>query len=253
MLDPKSATPLYQQVADDIKHKIESGEYKAGQMLPSESKCCEAYQVSRVTVRNAISDLVDQNLLIKRHGKGTYVQKQKIPTNLFHFHGFTTICRENNIEIMTHILCARKEAASLHDMRALGLSEGSSIVYLKRLRYADGHPVIIEHIHLPYEKFHFLLSTPMENRSLYETIAEYTGANPEEYCHTKITLEASAATPEEAHLLNIETEKPLFIQKDTVISDTGEPIHWTKQIMSGNYFKFCLSSNHNRLTINLER
>lgn len=252
MLDSLSATPLYQQVADDIKQKIISGEYKAGQILPSETKCCEIYQVSRVTIRNAISDLVDQGLLVKKHGKGTFVQKQKIPSNLFTFHGFTTTCRENNIEIKTHILCSRKQEASLLDIRALNLREGDYIVYLKRLRFADGHPVIIEHVHLPYEKYKFLLCIDMEDRSLYETIAEKTGANPEEYCYTKITLEAAAATPEEAHFLNIENGKPLFVLNETIISNTGEPIHWTKQIMSGNYFKFYLSSSSNKLAINLE-
>lgn len=253
MLDPNSATPLYQQVADDIKQKIESGEYKAGQILPSETRYCEIYNVSRVTVRNALSDLADQGFLLKRHGKGTYVQNKKIPSNLFTFNGFTTICRENNIETTSHVLCTRKEKASLQDIRTLGLHEEDFIIYLKRLRYADGHPVIIEHVHLPYRNYEFLLSVDMENRSLYETIAEHTGANPEEYCHTEITLEASAATPEEAHFLNIETGKPLFIQKETVISDIGEPIHWTKQIMSGNYFKFYLSSSNNKLAINLSQ
>lgn len=252
MLDNFSATPLYQQVADDIKQKIENGTYQAGQMLPSETKYCEIYQVSRVTIRNAIADLVEQGMLVKRHGKGTFVQKPKIPSNLFTFNGFTTTCRENNIQIKTHVLCAKKLEATLSDIRSLNLKEGDFIVYLKRLRYADGHPVILEHVHLPYEKYKFLLSLEMENRSLYETIAENTGANPEEYCYTKITLEASAATPEEAHFLNIETGKPLFILEETIISDAGEPIHWTKQIMSGNYFKFYLSSDHNKLAINLQ-
>ncbi|MDD3172590.1 MAG: GntR family transcriptional regulator [Herbinix sp.] len=252
MLDSDSATPLYLQVADDIKQKIASGEYKAGQILPSETKCCEIYQVSRVTIRNAISDLVDQGLLVRKHGKGSYVEKQKIPSNLFTFSGFTTTCRENNIQIKTHILCALKQEASMNDLRVLNLHEGDYIVYLKRLRFADEHPVIIEHVHLPYDKYKFLLSIDLEDKSLYEIITEHTGLNPEKYCNTKITLEATAATPEEAHFLNIENGKPLIVYQETVISNTGEPVHWTKQIMSGNYFKFYLSNNYNKLSINLE-
>ena len=252
MIEHESAVPLYQQIENDIKDKIIRGEYQAGQMLPSESKFCELYQVSRVTIRNAISDLVEQGILIRKHGKGTFVENQKIPSNLITFSGFTTICRENNIKINTHILCVRRQEASMYDIRALKLKEGEDIVYIKRIRYADGHPVIIEHVHLPYKEYSFLLNEDLEDRSLYKTIEQHMGSNPENYCHTKICLEASAATPEEALFLKLQPGNPLFILKEEIISDSGQPIHWTKQIMSGNYFKFYLSSTTNRLSIKIE-
>ena len=252
MIEHESAIPLYQQIENDIKDKIISGEYQAGQMLPSESKFCEMYQVSRVTVRNAISDLVEQGILIRKHGKGTFVENQKIPSNLITFSDFTTTCRENNIKINTHILCVRRQEASMYDIRTLNLKENDDIVYIKRIRYADSHPVIIEHVHLPYKEYSFLLNEDLEDRSLYKTIEQHMGSNPENYCHTKICLEASAATPEEALFLKLQPGNPLFILKEEIISDSGQPIHWTKQIMSGNYFKFYLSSTTNRLSIKIE-
>ena len=252
MLEHESAIPLYQQLENDIKDKIASGEYKSGQMLPSENKYCEMYQVSRVTVRNAITDLVDQGILIRKHGKGTFVANQKISNNLVKFQGFTSTCRENHIETKTHILCVRRQEASLYDMRTLNLKEGDDIIYIKRIRYADGHPVIIEHVHLPYHEYSFLLREDMENRSLYAVIEKNTGSTPESYCYAKLCLEASAATPEEALFLDIPAGSPLFILKEEVISDQGTPIHWTKQIMSGSYFKFHLSNDTNRLSINMD-
>ena len=140
----------------------------------------------------------------------------------------------------------------MYDMRALKLKENDDIVYIKRIRYADSHPVIIEHVHLPYKEYSFLLNENLEDRSLYKTIEQKTGANPENYCHTKICLEASAATPEEALFLKLQPGNPLFILKEEIISDNDQPIHWTKQIMSGNYFKFYLSNTTNRLSINIE-
>ena len=98
MLKNDSVIPLYQQVADDIKHRIETSEYVAGQMIPSETKLCEMYQVSRITVRNAISMLVDEEILVKRHGKGTFVQNNKIASDLFNFAGFTTTWEKKNIK-----------------------------------------------------------------------------------------------------------------------------------------------------------
>lgn len=252
MIEHESAIPLYQQIENDIKQKIMTGEYQAGQMLPSESKFCEMYQVSRVTIRNAITDLVDQGILIRKHGKGTFVENQKITSNLVTFSGFTTTCRENNLRINTHILCVRRQEASMYDIRTLQLEEGDDIIYIKRIRYADGHPVIIEHVHLPYQEYSFLLEEDLEDRSLYDTLEKHTGANPENYCHTTICLEASGATPEEALFLKLQPGNPLFILKETIISDVGHPIHWTKQIMSGNYFKFYLTDTINKLSINID-
>lgn len=252
MLNTQSATPLYQQISDTIRKKIASGEYQPGQPLPSEAKLCEIFGVSRITVRNAIQELVEQNILIKKHGKGTFVQENKIASNLFNFKGFTSTCKENNIQVFSHVLCLRKQAPTASQIKALNLSPEDDVIYLKRLRYADEHPVIIEHAYLPYDRYAFLLEKDIENKSLYDTIAAETGASPEEYCYTNIELETSGATPEEAHYLEIPAGSPLFILNETIYTEDTQPVHHTKQIMSGNYFKFTLSNLQNKLMINLE-
>lgn len=251
MLNIQSATPLYQQISDTIKKKISFGEYRPGQPLPSEAKLCEIFKVSRITVRNAIQELVEQDILVKKHGKGTYVRESKIASNLFNFKGFTSTCSENNIRVFTHVLCLCKQTPTASQMHALSLSPDDSVVYLKRLRYANGHPVIIEHAYLPYQEYAFLLEEDLENKSLYETISSKSGSNPEEYCYTNIELETSGAMPEEADYLKIPSGSPLFVLNETIYSDERHPVHHTKQIMSGNYFKFTLSNFQNKLTINL--
>ncbi len=73
-LESNKKAPLYQQLYDAILNKVRSGEYQVGEKIPSEEQLMTIYGVSRVTVRNAIKQLVDENILIKRHGKGTFVQ-----------------------------------------------------------------------------------------------------------------------------------------------------------------------------------
>ena len=254
MLEAESAVTLYQQIADDILEKIKSGEYAEGQMLPSEAKFCEIYGVSRVTVRSAISDLVDRELVVRRHGKGTFVAKKKIDSNLFHFEGFTTACKRNHVSTHTRILRAERVPATPYDIRELKLQPGADVILLSRLRIANGIPVIIEHVRLSAEKYGFLLDIDMEDKSLYAVLGEHTGSNPEDYCNVTLTLEVGAATPEEAELLEIETGMPLFILKETITSqETGLPVHWTKQVMSGNYFKYTITSSNNTLGINLKK
>ena len=77
-LDQNSIVPLYKQLKDRIKEAILSGELKPNQKIPSELELSQTYQISRITVRNAISELVDEELLEKKQGKGTFVRKRKI-------------------------------------------------------------------------------------------------------------------------------------------------------------------------------
>ena len=74
MIKLNSAIPLYQQVAEDLKNRIEQGEFCSGQSIPSEAKLCEQYEVSRITIRNAIAELVEQEILVKYQGKGVFVR-----------------------------------------------------------------------------------------------------------------------------------------------------------------------------------
>ena len=252
MLESQSEVPLYQQISNDIQGKIKSGIYKEGQMLPSESKFCEIYNVSRVTVRSAIADLVDRELVVRKHGKGTFVTKKKIDSSLFHFEGFTTACKRNHVSTKTHVLKLEEQKASTKDIRLLQLNEGDTVIYLQRLRFANNIPVIIEHVCLPKKQYGFLLEEDLENKSLYSVLAEHTGINPEDNCNVSITIETSAATSEEARLLNIKNGMPLFVLKETIFSrDTGMPVHHTKQIMSGNYFIFTLTNENNQLSLNM--
>ena len=252
MLDTQSEVTLYQQIYDDIKQKISSGEYAEGQALPSEAKLCEIYGVSRVTVRAAIAELAENEMVVKKHGKGTFVTRKKLDSSLFRFEGFTTACRRNNVEISTHVLTIEEQKPTARDIQLLKLTADDSIVYINRLRYANGIPVVIEHVRLSKKKYGFLLDCDLENKSLYATLAEHTGANPEDYCNVSIMLEAGAATTEEARLLNIRKGMPLFILRETVASsDTNEPVHWTKQLMSGSYFQFTLSNDESKLGLQL--
>ena len=201
MLDTQSEVTLYQQIYDDIKQKISSGEYAEGQALPSEAKLCEIYGVSRVTVRAAIAELAENDLVVKKHGKGTFVTRTKMDSSLFRFEGFTTACKRNNAEIQTHVLQLEEQKPTARDRQLLKLDPDDTVIYLNRLRYANGIPVVIEHVKLSKKKYSFLLDCDLENKSLYATIAEHTGANPEDYCNVNVMLEAGTATSEEAKLL----------------------------------------------------
>lgn len=252
MLKNDSVVPLYQQVADDIKHRIETSEYVAGQMIPSETKLCEMYQVSRITVRNAISMLVEEEILVKRHGKGTFVQNNKIPSDLLNFSGFTTTWKKKDIKTYTHVISITKQNASKKIAQKLQIPEDTAIIYLKRLRYANDHAVILEHVYLPYEKYKFLFTVELENESLYSVMAAHTGFNPEHSCNSITTLEACNANSEEASLLELNDSNVVVIMGETVVQPSGEVVHYTKQVLAACHFKFSMFNRGDMLGMELQ-
>lgn len=248
-----NVVPLYQQIADDIRQRIDKGEYIAGQMIPSESKLCEMYQVSRITVRSAITKLVEDEVLIKRHGKGTFVQSTKIPSELLTFAGFTTAMKQKGMNIQTHMLAAEKQNASRKIAQVLAIPENEPIVYLKRLRSINGHDVILEHVYLSYEKYAFLLDIDLENKSMYSIINEKTGFNPEVSCNSYSTLEAADATSDEMSLLELNENNAVIIVEETVAKSSGEVVHFTKQIHAGSAFKFSIANRAKFMDIDITR
>src|SRR5699024_8834678 len=92
-LDTASATPLFQQLAEELRQAIRTGEYPAGSQLPTEHQLCDRYQVSRVTVRKALEELSQRGEVIRRPGKGTFVANKKFQRDLTSVLSFTEMCR----------------------------------------------------------------------------------------------------------------------------------------------------------------
>ncbi len=148
MLDKASATPFYQQIANQIRSRIESGEYEPGQLLPTEPMLCKEYDVSRITVRSAIQSLADLGLVIKKPGKGSFVADNISRQSYKSFRGFTAICRENGIPTYSHILKLKQVTPTPDAMRELKLKVDDTVVYLERVRIAASKPVVLERTYL---------------------------------------------------------------------------------------------------------
>ena len=95
MLDTTSIVPLYKQLKDLILKEIAEGQLKPNQKIPTELEMSEMYQISRMTVRKALAQLVDEGVLAKKQGKGTFVQEQKMEEDLSSPNSFTNLCKRN--------------------------------------------------------------------------------------------------------------------------------------------------------------
>lgn len=246
MLKQTSAVPLYIQIKDLLGQQIKEKKYLPGELIPSEGELMQTFGVSRVTIRAAISELVDEGILQKKQGKGTFVCTPKLQTSVSELGSFTDLCRTQGMTPTSRILCAKTTLASERDVHQLGVSGGSEVVYIYRVCYADGVPVMIEHNFFPLT-FAGLLEEPLENRSLYTILSERYGIclNLENPMCFELSLEVASASEAEAELLNIKRGRPLFLIRERICTEAGVPIQRSKQLLMGDGFKFTFRSHNN--------
>lgn len=234
-LDQSSIVPLYKQLKDMIKESIMDGTLKPNQKIPSELELSETYQISRITVRNAISELVDEELLEKKQGKGTFVCTPKIDVRS---PNFTMMCQKNGKIPGSQTIKIVKQPVTERDIRELHLAAGDSVIYLLRVLTADGEPVMVEHNYFP-ERFAKLLQTHLDDISLYAFLREEYNVH---FGAASKSIELAYPTEVEAGLLHISLSTPMLMIRE-VVYDRGDedvPIHRTKQYLLGDRFKYVI-------------
>jgi GntR family transcriptional regulator len=158
-------SPLYQQIKALITQSLQSGEWKPGELIPSEVELAGRYKVSQGTVRKAIDELAAEHLVVRRQGKGTFVASHNEARAHFRFlklmpdEGVPHHPDHQYIEV-------KRIRAAAEVARLLDLKSGDAVVYIKRLMSFDGAPTILEELWLPGQLFKGLTA---------ERLAEYKG------------------------------------------------------------------------------
>lgn len=157
--------PLYYQIRENIREKINSNEYPPHSMIPSEAELCEFYGVSRVTVRRAILDLVQEGLLTRGKGKGTFVSENFGLTHLNGVQSFTQELLGLNLRPSAQFLGCRVRTADQALRSTMGLTEGEKVATISRLRLVNNEPCMVEVMNFPYR-----LVPGIEKENLEESI-----------------------------------------------------------------------------------
>ena len=144
VLNNDSAEPLYRQLENLLAEKIDNGTLAPGSKLPTENELVDTYHVSRVTVRKALDALSQRGYLERRSGKGTFVAEEKLQRPLNGVVGFSQMCREMGCVPGGKTIRRSIELASEKEAAKLGIPEDSQILVIERIRYADGHPLLLE-------------------------------------------------------------------------------------------------------------
>lgn len=233
-LDRMSTEPLFAQVANSINSAVISGEFAAGEQIPTEPELASTYDVSRITIRRAIDELCQHGILVKRHGKGTFVRERKMARKIEHIFSFSQSCRASGMTPSATVM--KRELLKTVPTNIADRPEyaGGQILYIRRIHYADGAPVMIENNYYPLPRYEFLMSEPLEG-SLFETLSAHgieVGGSENSY------IDAIRATREHASLLAVLVGDPLFLFYREMLDDHGELIYVGRQQITGSRYRF---------------
>lgn len=230
-IDPESDIPLYHQVKENLREAIADRALKPEDMLPSERELSEVYGLSRQTVRQAVQELVQEGLLRRIAGIGTFVAKPKVvqvfPTVL----GFSARMRQEGHATINRVLHQQQEPASPSVARRLQVAEEAPVMRLSRLRIVDNEPLMIETSFLSLQRFPDLLHDDFAVRSLYDVIsARYRVAVSE----LDQTLEPVLMTAYEASLLDSTAGSPAMLLEVIAYEGPDKPFEFSKAIVRGD-------------------
>jgi GntR family transcriptional regulator len=228
--DRNDATPLYIQVANSLRQLIRDGGLDGGGALPSERALSEVTGASRVTIRKALERLVEEGLLLRRQGSGTYLAP-RIEQRGGELSGFSADA-ENRGEAAASIWIVKATSLpTVEEAAVLSISPTIPVARLGRVRLANGEPLAIEHAVVPAE---LLPDLGQVGDSLYAAL-DLKGNRP---VAGSQRLRASTATSVEAGLLSIkEGSEILRIERRTVLAD-GRPAELTRSAYRGDRYDF---------------
>ena len=157
--------PLYYQIRENLREKINNSEYPPGSMIPSEAELCQLYGVSRVTVRRAVLDLVQEGILTRGKGRGTFVAESYGMTTVNGVQSFTQELLGLNMRPTAKLLSCKVHKASRSLCEKLALDEGDEVITVSRLRLANNEPCMVEVMSFPYQ-----LVAGLEDEDLSQSI-----------------------------------------------------------------------------------
>lgn len=221
-----STMPLYYQIVTDIKQQVQDGILKPGTKLPAESALCQSYQVSRVTVRNALEELCAQGIIKREPNKGHFVAKIKNRQMTNSRSMYSAIQASGKVPSSRIITMATQPATSAL-AHLFGIEPESPLVMIYRVRFADSTPVSLEHIYLPDDIFSGINPWDLEHQSLVRIMQEQFHV---EIAYSNQTLTPQIPSKQQMELLNLSTKRPLVAVSSSIVDTGGRVVKYTESL-----------------------
>jgi GntR family transcriptional regulator len=229
------ASTLYAKVEEAIATEIAAGEYGAGAQLPTEDALLERFQVSRITVRRAIQNLVSRGLLEVRRGRGTFILPPRIEAELTRLTGFVEDMNAAGRKATARLVNRKVISAPARAAKRLQLTKGTKVMLIERVRLADGIPVSFDQTFLPLDIGRQIVRNDLTVQPIF-TLLEERYAVP--LIEADYELEAVTADKSLAEALQIRVGAPIFQIERTSMSTGNRPVDYEVLSYRGDLVRF---------------
>jgi len=224
----------YDRIAQAMTTELTGSLWRSGDALPSESELASYFNVTRRTVRKALSAIERQGLIAKGRGRRTLYRGKVIDWSHDMVVDLPTAARRAGFRISTRVLQVGEIAAGLSESRALALPLGEPVGEICRLRLLDGKAVVQQRSVIPIEMARRIPSRGLERHSLYELIRRHCGVG--ELFIADEHFSPSHATAAEARFANVEEARPV-LRVSRVVNTARQAVEYSDSILLGPYFR----------------
>lgn len=233
-IERNNPKPLYVQLEELIRNNIDTGIWKPQTAIPSESELSKEYDLSRMTIRTACQNLVQESVLYRVPGKGTFVSEPKIMTESLAYMGFREQLERMGYETTTKLLDSAIIQASGSVSRKLRIPEAAPVMLIERMRYLKGKPISLHYSYIPVQ-----LCEGIEKHDLVDEQLCVILEKEYQLLPTRIqeTLESVKASKKESQLFRVEESYPLLILEDILFAQDDTPYEYSKVVFRGDKIK----------------
>ncbi len=234
-----SAQSLYAQLRDRLKAEILDGSRLPGARLPSESELTAQYGVSRITVRQALNDLQKEGLVVKAHGKGSFVAQPAVAQDLTRLRGLSESLAGEGRNVHGRVLGFKPGKANAEVAAHLGLPRGAGVMQLQTLRYLNREPLSLNHSWMPMAIGERLARADLANRDILSIYENELGLAVH---HADLSIGAALATPAQARSLAVEPGSAVLQVERVVHAADGAALHYEHTVYRADLFRYQLTT-----------
>lgn len=236
-LNRRLPTPLYRQLKTQILEEIESGRWKPDAQLPTEEQLSARFKVSKITVRQALQELVNLGRIRREQGRGTFVQRPALTEGPRKLTSFSGEMHTHGLSATSQVLeCAIVEASD-EVAAKLGIESADPVFTLRRLRCADGVPMGLQTAYVASAMVPGIEDLAFENLSLYGVLDARYGLRP---MGATETLVAVAIDAEKAKLLRVAAGSPGLAAERVTFLAPDQPLEYVQSTMRGDRYRVVL-------------
>lgn len=244
-----SYKPIYLQICELIREKIDSGEISTGSRVWSESDIMEKFNVSRNTARKAIETLENEGIVARIQGKGSFVSQPKVDYGLQYLMSFSEEINAKRLVPTSKVVCFTREHPDAFHADNLKITEDEWVFKLERIRNADKYPIAYQVTFIPEKLCPDLQQYNFSKKSLYEVFEK-------EYNHVlswqKTIIKPVVADNYIAEILNVSPQTPLLYTESITYLAGGTPIESNKNIYLSERYQFTVLSHRFDTTRSIE-